>query len=220
VPHSLCPARRALVISVRYPKDTGNAKVDGFFAGYAGDFARGAKEDPPDLLTGEGFCEFEGDFYANLDFQAHRPTPATLGVLLVANTYQGGAHESLDYRALNFDLATGRELQVQDLFPSPARGIAGLFLFASSELCRAQNGHDAAWNVLGGDCRNPGQPPQGLLSQRGPLGGLGNLVLTRDGAELNFGPYDLWSWSQGPFVLKVPKGELLGMGARDLWDAP
>jgi hypothetical protein len=218
VKHSVCPDKMALDLSAYYPEGTGSAAVDQFFENYAANFIhKQASEAQADALKNDSACSFDDNLFATADFQPFKSSPGTLAVLYTLSSFLGGAHPSLDYSSFNFDLASGRELAIADLFNDPKAGIGALYSYAYSELCSAKGGREAAQTVLGGTCGKDKKAPKALLALSGPLDSLGHMVLTETGASLNFTPLDLWSWSQGPFKLDIPKEKLLEMGAKDLW---
>jgi hypothetical protein len=218
LPHSFCPESVALVITATYPKDTGNAQVDEFFEHGADDFigetsayARGY------LLQNDHPCDYPGYLEADLSYAASKPNPEVLGVLVSAYELLGGPHYDYDFEAFNFDLVTGRELALHDLFPNTEAGIAKIYAFAYAELCHKTPDHEAARTVLGGTCGEDKTAPAALLTISGRLDKLAHLALTEKGALLSFHPDDIWSWELGHFELPISKEDLLAMGARDFW---
>jgi hypothetical protein len=220
VPHKLCPKKISLDIAASYPQGTGNAEVDKFFEDLAEEFIQQTAEDnQDDVLTKDFACQYRAHLYASLGFEATQPNPDILGVLVTIDQFLGGNHPSLDFQAYNFNLKTGKEVTVADLFADPKAGIAKIYTVAYKELCHKTPKHEAAWTVLGGKCGSDTTAPAATLDITGSLNQLGHMTLTEHGALLTFQPYEIWSWSQGPFELPISKDDLVAMGAQDFWGA-
>jgi hypothetical protein len=215
IKNAKCPDSMALDASVAYPTATGSAAVDQYFADYAKKFVQSAAES--DAAGDEGVCSLTSNLYQRADFNSYKPSPNILGVLYTIDSFTGGAHPDLNYASHNFDLAAGKEITIASLFPNPKDGIAKLYEYAYSDLCTASGARAAAQTVLGGTCGTDTKAPAALTNLKGPLDQLGHLVLTDAGALLSFSPYDIWSWSQGPYQLAIPKEKLIEMGAKNFW---
>jgi hypothetical protein len=219
-PHKICPGKKALDATATYPKGTGNDLVDQFFLKKALDFVNLVGVDylaEDGVLYDETWCDSEQELSVDMSFETTSPGPGFLGVLLTYSEALGGVHPSYWYRSLNFDLSNGKEITVHDLFSDPQKGIAGIFALAYKELCSQTSEHDPAFYVLGASCEEDPQPPAELLAVTGGLDGLGHMTLAPGGASLNFSPYEIWSWSQGDYVLQIPAPAMLALGARDYW---
>jgi hypothetical protein len=220
--HKICPGKVVLNVSATYPKDTGNAQVDQFFLKTALDYISqiGASSlEDGEVLTEDYLCDSDAELAAQITFEATYPSA---GVLAVLNTYYeslGGAHPNHWFKSFNFDLGTGKDITVQDLFPDAQKGIAGVYALAYNDLCSKTSEHDPAEYVLGGTCGEDKSPPAELLALTGGLDGLGHLTLTPGGARLTFQADDIWSYAQGDHVLQIPAPAMLALGAHDYWAA-
>jgi hypothetical protein len=218
IKHSTCPTKIALDAYIVYPQDTGNAHVDQFFEKYSDDFLNNAKTSNTEVLANSSVCTFDSNLFTNADFDSYKTNHNILGIFYKISSFVGGAHEELDYRSYNFDLTSGKELNIIDLFPRPKSSLPKLYSLVYSELCTdSPPEHSAADTVFGGTCGKDKTAPKEFLNLRGPLDNLAHLTLSAHGAHLNFLPLDLWSWSQGPYSLFIPKDKLIEMGAKDLW---
>jgi hypothetical protein len=203
---------------VRYPTGTGSPKVDAFFEGYASDFVAKARRDGEAGPLSMGFpCEAGRNLYASSGFLAHAPSPRILGVLVTVESWMGVGEPDVGFRALNFNLATGEEIDLAWLFRDPARGARAVFGLAWGELCSATPRHGAAGRVMGVECGGGGTPPAPPLAGDRPLDSLGHLCLTEAGALLSLTPRELQGDFDGPYHMAIPKEGLLGLGARDVW---
>ncbi|MDR2339161.1 MAG: DUF3298 and DUF4163 domain-containing protein [Deltaproteobacteria bacterium] len=215
VRNTKCPSKMAMDISAKYPINTGNAQVDAFFKGKADNYLSSMKND--DANSDEGNCSLGSNLYANSDYKSFKPNPETIGVLTTIETFTGGAHPNTELQSNNFDLRTGKEITIEDLFVKTRTGISGIYDLAYAELCKKTATHDAARAVLGGECGKDKRAPSQVFGLTGPLDNLGHMVLTEQGADLNFLSYDIWSYAQGNFTLPISKDTLRGLGARDFW---
>jgi hypothetical protein len=220
IPHTVCPEVLTLELSATYPKDTGNAEVDQFFLKNAIDYmadveASSLEED--EVLTNGNKCSLAWELTTDMTFEATKPNDKVLGVLLDHNFFLGGAHPSHWYRSVNFDLGTGKEITIQDLFSDPQKGITGIYALAYGELCSEDNPQGPAKEVLGGVCGEAQKPPAELLAVTGSLDGLGHMTLTPEGARLSFQAYEIWTYSKGDYELEIPASALLALGSHDYW---
>jgi hypothetical protein len=213
--HPDCPNKLHMTISANYPIKTGNTQVDAFFRKQAADFM--AEKKKSGWLLYADTCKSLSDAFAYYDYLAYKPNPETLGILRGIIYHEGGAHANNDNTTYNFDLRTGREIEIKDFFIDPRLGINGIYKFAYADLCNNSETHIAAHFVLGGKCGVDKNTPRKLLELSGSLNGLGHLVLTERGANLNFGAYEIWSYGQGDYILSIPKNTLIKFGARDFW---
>jgi hypothetical protein len=218
VRHKLCPDKISLDISVKYPSDTGNAKVDSLLEGEAKDFAAKAKAEGLAGPLKMGFaCEFDENLFASSGFLAHFPGPGILSVLLTKEEFMGGAHADVSFGAHNFEMRSGEEIGFSNLFKSPRDGLSKLYDFARHDLCSITPSHARADRAFGVPCDNQGRAPADILGLSGPLDNMGHMVLTEAGAVMNFAPFEIWTTDKGPHQLAIPKEALLRMGAHDLW---
>jgi hypothetical protein len=210
-----CPNTAFLVFSMKYPKNTGNPQVDAFFQKRANDALEGYRRMVPEME--DIVCETGSNMHAYFDFLLYMPNPQTLGILETMDYYTGGAHGGTGHESFNFDLRTGRQIEIKDLFINPAIGISGIYAIAYADLCDQNAPHQGAREVFNTKCGEAGNPPRELLALSGPLSGLGHMVLTERGANLNFMAMEIWSFAQDDYTLPIPKNTLFKFGARDFW---
>ncbi|MDR2339275.1 MAG: hypothetical protein LBF40_03960 [Deltaproteobacteria bacterium] len=213
--HPTCPKKMATDITVKYPENTGNDQVDAFFAEEAAKYLTIRKNE---FLELEPYiCEYNFRLYAKSGYKSFKPNPETLGVITSTESFTGGANSKITTQSNNFDLITGQEITIEDLFIDPRMGISGIYGFAYADLCNKTETHEAAWWVLTGKCGTDKKAPSKVLGLKGPLDKLGHLVLTERGADLNFIAYEIWSYGQGSYTLSIPKDTLIEFGAMDFW---
>lgn len=218
IKHLTCPTKIALDSTIVYPQDTGNAVVDQYFEKYSSDFLENSKTSYQEsVLNDPSVCTFDYNLFSHADFDSYKAGANTLGILYTLSSFVGGAHEELDYRAFNFNLTNGLEMHIKDLFPRPKTALPKLYNYVYTELCTATDAHGAASTVLGGTCGTDKLAPKEFSALNGSLDQIGHMILTADGANLNFLPLDLWSWAQGPYTLSIPKEKLIEFGAKDIW---
>ncbi|MDR2455833.1 MAG: hypothetical protein LBE49_04475 [Deltaproteobacteria bacterium] len=154
-------------------------------------------------------------------FEAYDPGGGSLSVIYnVLILYYMAAHHSHGYEAFNYNLQTGEELTIGDLFLSPpgaAEGLEGLWAMIASAWCRYNDNKtipnfydmpdDTDW------CANPARIalPKRLEGQPA-MKDLGNAFLTPDGLELRLQPYDGWSYADGDAILVLDKPSLIRIG--------
>jgi hypothetical protein len=217
--HSICPKKTTMDIKIVYPQETGSAKIDQFFEKYADDFFKNSIKIDGELLDDSDLCGSNFGLYSHVNFESYKPNPNILGILFMKNSYWGGAHDVNEYRSYNFDLTSGKELEITDLFPRPKSSLPKLYSFAYSELCiDSPPKHPAANIVLGGGCGKDKTAPKEFLNLTGPLDNLAHLTLSTRGAHLNMLAIDLWAMFQGPYSLLISKKKLIEMGAKNLWE--
>ncbi|MDR2199698.1 MAG: hypothetical protein LBR53_09650 [Deltaproteobacteria bacterium] len=221
VKHSLCPDKMALDIKILYPQNTGNAEVDAFFEKNALNYIKEVSEDTRnEALAKDYSCAFSEHLYANGEFEASKPNPWVLGVLIATFDFRGGANEHTVYTAYNYDLGTGKEIGIADLFPNGKEGISKYYDHLYLNLCVKAPKEEEIEGFLGGRCGKDEKAPKAFLNLTGSLDKLGHLVLTETGATANFAPYQIRVGYLGPYTLKIPKEDLLAMGANDFWSLP
>jgi hypothetical protein len=216
-----CP-RKTLALAVSTPYGIGLEELDQALA-------RKHERDVENIQrmafkTINQFCR--SDFGANEStydrtFEAYYPGGGSLSVIYnVLILYDTAAHHSHDYEAFNFNLETGKELTMGDLFLSPpgaAEGLEGLWTMIASAWCRYNERKsipnfydmpdDTDW------CANPAMIPLPKRLQGQPaMRDLGNAFLTPDGLELRLQPYDGWSYADGDAILVLDKKSLIRLG--------
>jgi hypothetical protein len=218
IKHQSCPDKIAADISASYPASTGSPKADALFKKIAEDYAAAAAASAEGGVLKEGYaCSFPANLYSELSFALFQPDPGTLGALFTAESFVGGAHADLSYRSATVSLESGGEVSIEELFPDTEKSLKALFALAHSKMCHPAPGRGAADLIFGIGCSSGPEAPEKFLALRGPLDGIGHMVLTESGANLNFAAWEIWAVSKGHFALPVLAEDLLAMGAKNFW---
>ncbi|MDR2351908.1 MAG: DUF4163 domain-containing protein [Deltaproteobacteria bacterium] len=222
--HAICPKKIELKTSMSYPQWTGNPKVDETIATKAATWIEDAKKQAIETLSDVNICPDHSPdapipLDATVDYEYFNSSPNFVSLLFTDSGFTGGAHGYLNYHSLNFNLETGEEVKLSDLFPDTVNSLTLFFEYIYVNTCLGENNTSASIPNLYGDvpCDTTSKkvppPPQEFLNNTKTLVDLGNLVLTKEGALINIDPYDAWSWAQGPFKLSITKNNLITMGA-------
>ena len=213
-------ADNILVHTFYYPQGTGRQSVDlGIKNMVVAEMNKNAAE-----IKKEGFCaesecgeESCGRWPVTQTFSVHLPSPDYISVLFEESGFTGGAHSNTVFTALNFNLKTGRELTLAEVFPDPKRSLPLYWDYVYAKWC-AENDykfplhHDSMELCEGGE--NPDNP--NLYQGAESLDDLGRLVFSPLGATLVLGPYESGSFAAGTRTLDLPLAELLKIGASPL----
>ncbi|MDR0548337.1 MAG: hypothetical protein LBI10_02835 [Deltaproteobacteria bacterium] len=240
--YSKCP-RLGFSIVVSFPTSTGNEAVDKLilddfsqrFATKKADNVKALKElecpapKPATPAAGEEELEEEDEELeadSIINFQAFAPGPGFLSVI-----YQDfdspifAAHPSTSFFSQTYLIGQGRVMNIKDLFPDPAKSAPLLWAYLAPKWCEQShalgNEADSIPNfytngendLTSCQAAKLSQVPARLKKADLALADLGNPVFTPEGAFLNLGAYDGWSYADGPASLEIPKAELLKMGA-------
>lgn len=106
--------------------------------------------------------------------------------------FTGGAHGGTVIRGRNFDLSTGTELKLHDVLASE-KSLAKI-----AELCRAdlekQHTFEERWMMEGTDPKEPNN--------------YSGFWFSKEGLHINFGQYQIASYAEGMFEVKIPYDQL------------
>jgi Protein of unknown function (DUF3298)/Deacetylase PdaC len=116
-------------------------------------------------------------------------------VLMTAGPYTGGAHDGYEAYGYNFDLRSGRELKLADLF-KPGAGFLQLISKSSEADLKKREG-------LFEDSLKEGVAPKAENFQ--------TWVVTRNGVVFVIEPYRVGPWAAGPQFVTVPFSVLKGI---------
>ncbi|MDR1608027.1 MAG: RsiV family protein [Deltaproteobacteria bacterium] len=227
----LCPKYTAKT-TVYYPAGTGAEWLDNLLAKEAKSTL--SKTKPIFLEAFEGFGG-EGQeiclnskkvlqFEARRVFDAYSPKPGIISFLFTANIDTGGNHPSTEFTVATFNLKTGRELTVKDLFPNPEKSLPQFWEYIVDGTCAFAEG------IFGGGATLPAKygdapceretvpdPPRSFLKAK-QLAELGNVTLTKDGLFIYLDPYECWGYVAGSVTVSYEISDLLEIGASpNLW---
>ena len=117
-------------------------------------------------------------------FELSRPSEDVVSVTFSVYSYTGGAHGNLEITCLNYDLRTGRRLDLADLFKDPEKALQLMSAWSQKELARSL-GEDTDEDMI-----RDGVAPD--------LRNFANLTLTPQGLRIEFQPYQVAPWAAGP----------------------
>lgn len=180
-----------LQIRVHYPI-TGNARVDADVADWAHqavDTFQNTYGEEPDLGV---------PYELETTYSTTRSTPSVLSIVWKTASYTGGAHGNLEITCLNYDLRTGRRLDLADLFKDPEKALQLMSAWSQKELARSL-GEDTDEDMI-----RDGVAPD--------LRNFANLTLTPQGLRIEFQPYQVAPWAAGPQRVDMPLAELAAAG--------
>ncbi|MDR3152996.1 MAG: hypothetical protein LBW85_01700 [Deltaproteobacteria bacterium] len=173
---------------------------------------------------GEGFissgaeCESPEPAYARVGSLPFRVSSRAYSVLYSWSTYTGGAHANYGYFSQNL-LADGSELTFQRLFSDSARSLPLLWEIVYKGYCGRDDNLEAP-SFFGSQPCAPAVPPAPaqLSPEAASLDMAGHALLTSLGVSFHLGPYEAYSFPQGPQFLDIPKETLLKIGAdQEIW---
>ena len=135
-------------------------------------------------------------------FELSRPSEGVASVTFNVYSYTGGAHGNLEITCLNYDLRSGRRLDLADMFKNPEKALQLMSAWSRKELARTL-GEDADEDMI-----RDGVAPD--------LRNFANLTLTPQGLRIEFQPYQVAPWSAGPQRVDMPLAELAAAGPEAL----
>lgn len=181
-------------ISIYYP-EIGNPKVDEAVKNYAESVANNYQKETADSLSED---EDKPDSYGNWEetgfFTLDRPNPDVLSITFNIYTYTGGAHGMVGVDVQNYDLKTGKRLNLADLFAKPEVALEILSKI-SEERLRQTLGDEVVEDML-----QSGTAPEADNFQA--------LALTSKGVTVEFQPYQVGPWSIGQQRVEIGLDEL------------
>ncbi|MDR1041047.1 MAG: hypothetical protein LBR80_12970 [Deltaproteobacteria bacterium] len=211
-----CP-EYPFVIEVAYPSGMGVA-VDRALKARADEVMRDLKARGEKALSGPDACGPQaGTGHLKVTSYPYRVSSKVFSVLLLEDSYLGGAHPDYSFEAVNL-LADGTPVTAARLFADPAKSLPLFWERVYRDSCA--EGPGGAPSYYGGqECADDVPPLPDRLKADAPLDELGHAVLTSLGLTVCLSPYDGWAWSDGPAYLDISKDDLVTMGADPgLWD--
>ncbi|MDR2603901.1 MAG: DUF4163 domain-containing protein [Desulfovibrio sp.] len=190
----------SLELSVSYPQGlseaadaavqrTAQAVFDETVASYEKAAAERAAESSADTGATAGWESTTG-------YTLFQPSARCASVLFETYEFSGGAHPNHLLAARTYDLPTGRELTINDLFPQKVPGDALAQRIVASVLQQKMTR-----NAVTGDEKNNVD-----LS-------MDRILLTPAGMRVVYAPYEMGSYAEGEYTVDIPKQDLLKLGA-------
>lgn len=191
-------------IRIHYPV-TGNAAVDEDLKKWLTDRADSFEKES-DAETGDGgerpdnYSQWE----LSVSFAISKPQPEIFSVIFNVYSYQGGVHGNLSIVCRNYNLSTGKRLDLSDLFRNPEKALVLMSAWSRKELSK-NLGKDADDAMI-----HAGTEPD--------TANFGNLMLIPEGLNIEFSPYQVASWAEGQQQVVMPLSELAEAGPeRNIW---
>jgi hypothetical protein len=210
-------------IEINYPIGTENKLLDEIFYIEALIELNAQKKidsnfiDPADCPPIGDEYQVSGEFVRN--FRIQSASSNYLSVVYADFYYSPmAAHPNTSFKVVNYNFNTGREMITYDLFPI-SDSLLKIWPKIVESWCKYNDYHKLPEFYEFPDdfdgCANPQATPlPDSLKGRSPrLEALGNPYFTPDGMTLILGPYDGWSYADGPSSLSIPKDELIALGA-------
>lgn len=192
----------APTISIYYP-ELGNPAIDANLKEFAEDLAASYEENIKDTYEeGEDKPDSAGNWEETAYYTIERPGPDTISILFNIYIYTGGAHGQLIVDARNYDLKSGKRLDLADLFSDPQKALDIMSEISALRL-RDSLGDDAEEEMI----RDGTQPDANNFS---------NLSLLPNGVAVEFQPYQVGPWSIGQQRVEISLRELAPAGPSKL----
>lgn len=123
-----------------------------------------------------------------------------ISVLFGEDTFTGGAHPNHDYFTLTYDLKSGRELKLADLFKTGAKYLSTISAYAIRDL-KARKDPDTGENMgIAQDIFEDGAKPTAANYRCWNL--------SKKGLLITFPPYQVAAYAYGPQSVIVPYSQL------------
>jgi len=184
--------------TIWYPS-VGNEKVDAKLKEFAESQSKEYENEVKDSI---GDDEEKPESWSTWEqtgfFTAEWPNSDVISIIFNVYSYIGGAHGQLLINVFNFNLKTGDELALSDLFADPQKAIAIMSELCASKL-RQSLGEDADEDMI----KDGTEPTEANF---------GNLSLTSDGLSVEFQPYQVGPWSIGQQQVNLTLEELAPAG--------
>ena len=124
------------------------------------------------------------------------PSQDFVSILFRQDMTGAAAHSNWTYSAITFNRRTGRDISLNELFPGKASIAAELTPLIKKSL--QGKGNDLSENDLDLDMKR--------------------IVLTSEGMRIVYAPYEIASYSEGEFLVDLPREELIKLGAdKSIW---
>lgn len=180
--------------SLWYPQ-IGNVKVDTALKDFVDAQAKEYEDELKDSLGENGEKPESWSSWEQTGFfTLERPSPDIVSITFNVYSYIGGAHGQIVICVLNFNLKTGQQLGLADLFAEPQKAITIMSELCASRLTKTL-GEDADEEMI----KDGTEPVEANFS---------NISLLPDGVAVEFQPYQVGPWSIGQQQVKLTLEDL------------
>ncbi|UQZ88389.1 hypothetical protein C4J81_03865 [Deltaproteobacteria bacterium Smac51] len=193
-------AGEEVFISVYYPQGTGNADVDKAIKAYADKAVETFNKDAAESLKGG----FERPQTMAKTFTAVKPSDNYVSVVYYEFIDTGGAHPAWGYEAHTFNLNSGKEVAVENVFPNQDNiGFMANYVSAALDKKCLESAPD---NRVCGPA---------TVDVEAVKNGMSKMIFTPGGAVILFSPYDQGAYVEGAKYVEIPKDMLINWGVSD-----
>jgi len=142
-------------------------------------------------------------YFSTSNYQLYRSSPRYVSIHFMGSEYTDGAHGNRFHVILSFDLDSGKELGIDDLFvDDKAAGLSKL-------INRIADGIQA---LKAADSEPMDRDPAVIDAT------MDRIALTPEGIRVVYAPYEMGSYAEGEFIVDIPKTELAELGIKmDFW---
>lgn len=142
-------------------------------------------------LPKRGKRDWDNVFASVATYSLSHPSARYVSVLFRQDMGGGAAHANWSYFAVSLDRQSGKEVTLQDIFPEQKDMQSALVPFIAKGLGAAGNEFT--------------EEDFDISMKR--------IVLTQEGLRVLYAPYEIASYSEGEFIVDIPRKDLLQMGA-------
>jgi Protein of unknown function (DUF3298). len=147
-------------------------------------------------LPKRGDRNWENVFASIATYSLSHPSGQYVSVLFRQDTTGGAAHSNWSYSAVSFDRQSGKDMALQDVFPDQKTVKSALAPFIRNGV--GDSGKELAEDDLDIEMKR--------------------IMLTPEGMRIIYAPYEIASYSEGEFIVDIPKKDLLKLGAMpEIW---
>lgn len=145
--------------------------------------------------------------YIDLSYNVEYADNDLISVSFLEDTFAGGAHPNQNYFTITYDLKSGRELKLAELFKPGAKYLAAISAYATKDL-QGRKMPDSNENLgLAQDVFAEGAQPMAKNYR--------NWNLTKKGLLFTFDPYQVGPYAAGPQTVVVPYAQLTEIARPD-----
>lgn len=186
-----------LNIDVRYPV-LGMERVDADIAEWAKQLANSFQADYENEHTGKAPYEL------NVAYTVLRPSPLAVSVVWEIGDYTGGAHGNLYIATSNYEIKTGKALELDELFQDSNTALNVMSAYSYRELSEKLGDMKVDSMLRSGTTPDPDH--------------FANIALIPQGVRVYFSPYEVAPWAAGVQQVDIPLEELREAEPRlELW---
>lgn len=145
--------------------------------------------------------------YIDISYDVEYADNDLISISLLEGTFSGGAHPNYNYFTITYDLRTGRELKLSELFKPGARYIEAVSDYAIRDLKSRKDPESGESLGLAQDVFEDGAKPKAENYK--------NWNITRKGLMFTFDPYQVGPYAAGPQTVIVPYARLKAIARLD-----